>query len=237
MQLSVLVFAALRVRLGSDQVAVEVADDATVDDLLQIIGERYPAAADLLSTCRVAIDQRFADHDARLREGVEIAVIPPVSGGHDGPAPDPEPDPAPDESAPKTAALSFAPLDHAAVVAAVSHRGAGGITTFVGNVRDHSHGKSIAHLEYEAYEPMALRELAAIIATIEGAIAGAKVAIHHRLGRLTIGDTAVIIAASAAHRAEAFDACRRAIEALKRDVPIWKREVAVDGETWFGRGP
>ncbi|MEZ4385237.1 MAG: molybdenum cofactor biosynthesis protein MoaE [Nannocystaceae bacterium] len=230
MKLSALVFAALRVRLGSDQVDVEVADDATVDDLLRIIGERYPAAADLLSTCRVAIDQRFVDRGARLREGVEVAVIPPVSGGHDGPAP------APDD-APKVAALSFAPLDHAAVVAAVSHRGAGGITTFVGNVRDRSQGRSIAHLEYEAYEAMALRELAAIIAAIEGSIAGAKVAIHHRLGRLEIGDTAVIIAASAAHRAEAFDACRRAIEALKRDVPIWKREVAVDGETWFGRGP
>ena len=84
---------------------------------------------------------------------------------------------------------------------------------------------------------MAERALAAIIDRIEAEVPGSRVAIHHRIGHLEVGDAAVIIAASAPHRAEAFDACRAAIEALKREVPIWKREVASDGETWYGRGP
>ncbi len=223
MKLQILLFAAIRTKLGADQIDVEVDDDACVDDLLQIIGRCWPAVADLLPSCRVAIDQAFAEPSERLREGVEIAVIPPVSGGHDGRR---------DRSR-----ISDRPLELASVIAAVDHRGAGGINTFIGNVRERSMGRSIGHLEYEAYAPMALREIEAIIDRIEAETSGVRVAIHHRVGRLEIGEAAVIIAASAPHRAEAFDACRAAIEALKRDVPIWKREVATDGETWFGRGP
>lgn len=224
MKVSVLFFAALRVRLAADRLDFELPEGATVRDLVQIIGARHPEIADILTTVRVAIDQSFAAPDEPIRAGVEIAVIPPVSGGHDG-------------HDPARCRLSEAPLELAAAVAAVEHAGAGGITTFIGNVRDRSQGKAIAHLEYEAYAPMALKVMGAIIDGIEASIAGARVAIHHRIGRLRIGESAVIIAASAPHRAEAFAACREAIEALKRDVPIWKREVAVDGETWFGRGP
>lgn len=223
MKLQILLFAAIRTKLRSDLIDVEVPDDACADDLLQIIGMRWPAVADLLPSCRVAIDQSFAEPHERLREGVEIAVIPPVSGGHDG---------LHDRSR-----ISDQPLDLAEAIAAVAHRGAGGINSFIGNVREQSMGKQIGHLEYEAYAPMALRVIETIIDRIEGASPGVRVAIHHRVGHLEIGEAAVIIAASAPHRAEAFDACRAAIEALKRDVPIWKREVATDGETWFGRGP
>src|SRR5690606_31877317 len=120
---------------------------------------------------------------------------------------------------------------------AVEHADAGGIATFTGNVRRHSRGTTVEHLEYEAYEPMALRVLEQICARIEREIEGSRVAIHHRIGHLVVGETAVVIAASAPHRAEAFAACREAIEALKRDVPIWKREVADDGAVWIGQGP
>jgi len=226
MKLNVLLFAAIRTKLGVEQVEVEVPDHATARDLLQIMGSCWPEIADLLPSCRVAIDERFAEHDERFAafdEGVEIAVIPPVSGGHDG--------------ARGRTRIGDAPLVLAEVVAAVEHAGAGGITSFVGNVREQSLGRQIAHLEYEAYAAMALRSMDTIILRIEAEVAGSRVAIHHRTGRLEIGDAAVIIAASAPHRAEAFDACRAAIEALKREVPIWKREVATDGETWYGRGP
>jgi molybdopterin synthase catalytic subunit len=133
--------------------------------------------------------------------------------------------------------LTDRPLELAPVVDAVEHRGAGGVVTFVGNVRENSHGKTIEHLEYEAYGPMAVRVMADIAAKIEADIEGTRVAIHHRVGRLEIGEAAVVIAASAPHRAEAFAACRDAIEALKRDVPIWKKEIDTDGASWIGRGP
>ncbi|MFY0538517.1 molybdenum cofactor biosynthesis protein MoaE [Nannocystis pusilla] len=129
------------------------------------------------------------------------------------------------------------PLALADVVAAVAHAGAGGIDIFVGNVRDRSRGHDIARLEYEAYEPMALRVMQQIGAAVEAETPGVRVAIHHRLGVLQIGDSAVIVAASAPHRAEAFAACRAAIEQLKQDVPIWKREVATDGHAWVVQGP
>ena len=119
----------------------------------------------------------------------------------------------------------------------LERRHAGGVVTFIGQVRDHSRGHAIDHLEYEAYAPMALKVMRSIADTIEAEVPGARVAIHHRLGRLEIGEVAVIIAAAAAHRAEAFTACRAAIEALKQDVPIWKREVAVDGTSWRVQGP
>ena len=222
MHLSVLVFAALRHRLGRERVDLDAPPALTAAGLLELLARAHPELADVLATCRVAVDHEIVEGARELVPGAEIAVIPPVSGGHDGPA---------------TYLLDPAPLALDRAIAAVSHRGAGGIATFIGNVRGESQGKAIDHLEYEAYPPMALKSIAAIIARVEGELPGARVAIHHRVGRLAVGDTAVIIAASAPHRAEAFAACRAAIEALKREVPIWKREVAVDGDTWFGRGP
>jgi molybdopterin synthase catalytic subunit len=115
--------------------------------------------------------------------------------------------------------------------------GQGAVTTFTGIVRDHNLGKQVVRLEYEAYPKLALRTLASIIEGIERDIKGARVAIVHRAGVLHIGEAAVVIAASAPHRAEAFEACRRAIEELKCDVPIWKKEVSPDGEEWIGMRP
>jgi molybdopterin converting factor subunit 1 len=221
----VLLFAGLREIARAQTLPVELDDDANAGDLLAALGRQHPALAPLLGPCRVALDQEFVDARAPLRGVVEVAVIPPVSGGHDGPLPTPR------------VAVLATPLSLASVVAAVEHPEAGGIATFTGNVRRRSHGKTVERLEYEAYEPMALRVMDAIRSRIEAEIEGTRVAIHHRVGRLSIGETAVVIAASAPHRAEAFAACREAIEALKRDVPIWKREFADDGAVWIGQGP
>jgi molybdopterin synthase catalytic subunit len=123
------------------------------------------------------------------------------------------------------------------VVRAVTGDAQGGIATFTGVVRKHSRGKTIVRLEYEAYRPMAERKLAEIAAQIESEISGARVAIVHRVGTLAVGEAAVVIAASAPHRQQAFEACRLAIDRLKQSVPIWKKEIADDGEEWVGLGP
>lgn len=221
----VLLFAGLREAVRSGEVQVDLPPGATVRDLLDRLGQQYPRATPMLSGCRVAVGQEFVDDEHVLHGGEEIAVIPPVSGGHDGAA------------VPARVHLSSQPLSLSDVVGAVEHRGAGGIATFTGNVRARSRGHDIEHLHYEAYEPMALKVMRQIVAAIEERIEGSRVAIHHRLGRLSVGETAVVIAASAPHRAEAFEACRAAIEALKTDVPIWKREVSADGAEWIGQGP
>jgi molybdopterin synthase catalytic subunit len=133
--------------------------------------------------------------------------------------------------------VTDAPLELDEVVRAVSRPEHGGIATFTGAVRALSHGKRIVRLEYEAYRPMAERKLAEIGRAIEAEWPGALVAIVHRVGVLAVGEAAVIVAASAPHRAAAFDACRAAIDRLKESVPIWKKEVAEDGESWIGLGP
>ena len=219
---TVLLFAGLREAAKAETITVEIAEGSTAGDLLEAVETQIPALAGRVGASRVAVDHAFVDADAPIDGAKELALIPPVSGGHDGPP---------------RILLSSAPLSLAAVVSAVEHPGAGGLTTFTGNVRLHSRGQTIERLEYEAYAPMATAVMTQIADGIEAEIEGTRVAIHHRIGVLGIGETAVVIAASAPHRAEAFDACRAAIERLKEDVPIWKKEVAESGATWIGQGP
>jgi molybdopterin synthase catalytic subunit len=124
-------------------------------------------------------------------------------------------------------------LDASPLVAAVAHPGAGAIDVFYGVVREHSEGRQVTRLEYSAYESMALAEMRRIARGIEQGL-GVRVAVAHRLGSLDVGEVAVICAASAAHRGEAFAACRRLIDEIKHDVPIWKREFGPDGTAWVG---
>jgi molybdopterin converting factor subunit 1 len=230
-RLTILLFAGLRARLGVDQIEVEIPEPTTVAGLLDRLAATHPQIGPSLATCRVAIDHAFAGAEEIVREGMEIALIPPVSGGHDGPQS------ANVEQRGQRSRLTSSPLSLAEVVAAVEHRNAGGITTFTGNVREHSRGKIVTRLEYEAYPAMAVATMDAIALAVEAEIAGAKVALAHRVGRLEIGEAAVIIAASAPHRDEAFRACREVIERLKQDVPIWKKEFDSEGGEWIGQGP
>lgn len=126
------------------------------------------------------------------------------------------------------------PLDIAPVVAAVSHPGAGGINVFIGTVRDHNEGRVVTRLEYEAYETMAVQEMQRIAKEIEAEIPGVRLAALHRVGSLQVGDIAVICAASAPHRSEAFAACRRWIDRMKARLPVWKREHGPEGPYWVG---
>ena len=234
MRIQVLYFAVFRERLGSDGEVIELAEGAHVADALAALGERHATIATLRGKFRVAVNQDFAGDDHALADGDELALIPPVAGGTGSPD---------DVSMTRGAGGAHHVGLHADAislercVAAVTGSAHGAIITFTGTVRRESRGLTIDHLEYEAYEPMAIRVMTALCDEIEREIPGSAVAVEHRVGRLAIGDAAVVIAAAAPHRAEAFAACRAMIDRLKDRVPIWKKEIADTGAEWIGLGP
>ena len=218
-QIRVLYFAVFRERLGRDAESLELAEGATVEDAIATLATRHAVIAQLRGKFRVAVNEAFADDATVLVERDELVLIPPVAGGA------------------HHVLLIGEPLSLDRCIAAVKGPGMGGLVTFTGMVRLHSHGATIDHLEYEAYAPMAIREMTRLCEEIEGEIAGTRLAVEHRIGRLEIGDLAVVIAAAAPHRAEAFVACRAMIDRLKESVPIWKKELGTSGEEWVGLGP
>src|SRR5438309_8647985 len=163
-----------------------------------------------------AVNKEYAKRDRELREGDEVALIPPVSGGD--------------------FRLTEEPLSLDAVVDEVRSDAAGAIATFTGTTRVHSRGRTVTHLEYEAYAGMAEDVMAQIADELERRYELCSVAIHHRVGRVGIGETSVVIAVSAPHRQDALAACKDAIDSLKKTVPLWKKEVYEGGEEWVGRG-
>ena len=216
-KVSVKLFGGLREEAGSKQIEVELQHGARVADLREQLAGRLPSVAQLGDRLAISVNLELARADLELHEGDEVALLPPVAGG---------------AGTARLCSISDRPLDEAEVVARVSGDDAGGIVSFVGAVRDHSRGHAIKFLEYEAYPEMAEREMQKIVDEAAERWPGTRVAIAHRVGHLEIGDAAVVIAAASPHRAEAFDACRFAIDTLKVTVPIWKKEVATDGEYW-----
>lgn len=217
MAITVLYFAGAREAAGTARETLE-APPGTVAALRALLAARHPGLARVLPRCRIAVDEEFAADGAALPDGAEVALIPPVSGGAG------------------LFAVVDRPLDLGEVVRAVEAPGRGGVVTFTGDVRGETRGRAVVRLEYEAYPAMAerkLREIGERVAREHGA----EVAIVHRVGRLLPGEAAVVIACAAPHRTPAFRACEAAIEALKREVPIWKREVYQDGSEWVGLGP
>jgi molybdopterin synthase catalytic subunit len=217
MAIVVLYFAGARDAAGTPRETLEA--PATVGDLRRALASAHPRLARVLERSRIAVDQEFAEDGAEIRDGAEVAVIPPVAGG-----------------APRRFAVVSRPLALAEVVDAVARPGLGGLVTFTGVVRDATRGKRVLRLEYEAYAGMAERKLEEIGAAVSSEL-GVDVAIVHRVGVLQPGEAAVVIACAAPHRTAAFRACEACIERLKRDVPIWKREVFEDGSEWVGMGP
>src|SRR5262249_53297991 len=187
------------------------------------IARLHPELAPLLPRVQTAVNRTMVADAHALGEGDELAFIPPVAGGSGTPA---------------RIAIGPAPLSLDDVVTAVAGSGErGGIVTFAGVVRRDGHAlRDVVRLEYEAYTEMALEVLTAIADELERELPGARVAIHHRVGSLVVGETAVAIAAAAPHRAEASTACRAAIDRLKERAPIWKKEVGESGESWLGFG-
>ena len=219
MDLTVKLFGAVRERVGAKLLSLSLPDGFSVADLRARLAAEHAVFDEFGDRLAVSINFEIADPDATLRDGDEVAFLPPVSGGAGD------------------CTLSERPLDVAATIARVSGPGMGGLVTFLGAVRDESRGRSIRHLEYEAYPEMAEREMQKVADEAAERWPGVKVAIAHRSGHLEIGDLAVVIAAAAPHRGEAFEACRFAIDTLKQTVPIWKKEVATDGEYWVDDRP
>ena len=220
MRIAVLYFAVFRERIGTDAETLELPAGARLADAIAALEARHDAIRGLRGKSRVAVNQDMVDGDPALADGDEVVLIPPVAGGGE-----------------RHVALLAEPLSLDRCVAAVAGPDAGGVVTFTGYVRRHSHGATIDHLEYEAYGAMAVKVMTALVAEIEGEIAGARIAVEHRTGSLAVGEIAVVIAAAAPHRAEAFAACRAMIDRLKDRVPIWKKEFGDDGAVWVGLGP
>jgi molybdopterin synthase catalytic subunit len=204
-------FAALREQRGARELELELADGAKVDDV-------WPALdlGDEPAGLVYAVNRAYSARDVPLADGDEVALIPPVSGG--------------------AFRLSEEPLSLERVVGEVASDDAGAIATFVGTTRASSRGREVVRLEYEAYEGMAEAEMERIATELEKRHELIGVAIHHRVGPVEVGETSVVIAVSAAHRAAALAACAEAIDTLKQTVPLWKKELYVGGEAWIGQG-
>jgi MoaE-MoaD fusion protein len=205
---TVRLFAGLRERAGWSRREVEA---ATVADIWRAL-ELGDEPAGLL----YAVNKEYATPERALADGDEVALIPPVSGG--------------------AFLLSDEPLSLDRVVDEVRDEQAGAIATFTGTTRISSRGRTVTHLDYEAYEGMAEKVMAEIAGGLQARYELTAIAIHHRVGRVGIGDTSVVIAVSAPHRQDALAACKDAIDELKERVPLWKKEVYAGGEEWIGRG-
>jgi MoaE-MoaD fusion protein len=209
MRVTVRLFAGLRERAGTGK--LELDGVATVADVWPALG-----LGDEPGGLLYAVNRAYVERTQDLRDGDEVAVIPPVSGGD--------------------FRISGEPLDVAAVVAEAESDDAGAVAKFVGTVRRRSRDRDVLHLEYEAFEEMAEPMLRALADELTARHGLCRVAIHHRIGRVEIGEPSVVIAVSAPHRAAALDACREAIDTLKQTIPLWKKEIYEGGEEWLGRG-
>src|SRR5438445_3197638 len=212
-------FARLRELAGTDSENVEVRAGATVADVYNALRKSHPGLDVSSESVRAAVNQEFADWDAIVSDGDEVAFIPPVSGGT--------------HAVGVLFELTTDPLDPRRLEAAVAHKGAGAICTFTGIVRNSSRGRSVTHLEYEAYGEMAKAEMRKIADEIAARWPEARVAMAHRTGTLEIGEASVVVSVSSPHRAEAIDACRWGIDRLKEPGPVWKKEHATDGTYWI----
>jgi MoaE-MoaD fusion protein len=210
-QITVRLFAGLRERAGSAGRTVELPEGATVGDVWAPL-----ELGDEPSGLLYAVNKEYAAASAALADGDEVAVIPPVSGGD--------------------FRLSQEPLSLDAVVREVQRDDAGAIATFTGTTRNRSRGRDVRFLDYEAYEGMAEATMRELAAELKRRYELLDVAIHHRVGRVEIGEPSVMIAVSAPHRGDALAACKDAIDTLKQTVPLWKKEVYEGGEEWVGQG-
>ncbi len=217
MVVRVLFFGQLKDIVGEE--TFDAAAGVRLEDLYASFAQRFPRLAEFRSSVAASINQEYAPWNAKPRAGDEVAFLPPVSGGSAIAVED-------------IVRIVRARIETDGIVASLKAAEDGAVAVFEGIVRNHSRGKSTLYLEYEAYEAMALAKMREIATEMRKRFAIDRLAMVHRLGRLEIGETSVMIAVSSAHRAAAFDACRYGIDTLKRVVPIWKKEFFADGAVW-----
>ncbi len=231
MRVRILFFGMLRETMGRQADEVDLPGESSVADLLAHCESQNPRLKEYLPSLAVAVNQRYATPDVKLKTGDEVALLPPVSGGA------PESGGEPPNKDRRCATIMREPIDTQLVVAGLKRGEDGAAIVFEGIVRNQTRGRKTLYLDYEAYEGMALHEMETLAAQALERFQIRDVALAHRLGRLQIGETSVLIVVASAHRAAAFDACRWLIDTLKRTVPIWKKEYFEDGAVWADGEP
>lgn len=229
MRVRVLFFGMLKDMAGKSSDEIELPEGASVRALLAHYEARVPRLKESLPALALAVNQQYAGADTTLKSGDEVAILPPVSGGAG-------------ESAGETptrrrAVIVRDAINTARVLADLKRGEDGAALVFEGVVRNQTRGRKTRYLDYEAYEEMALQQMDQLASQALQQFQIRDVAMVHRLGRLEIGETSVLIAVASAHRAAAFDACRWLIDTLKRKVPIWKKEYFEDGAVWADGEP
>ena len=218
MVVSCLFFASLRDLVGEASVQLELPEPATVADLLGLVEQRYPALADYRRAFQVAVDLEMVPHDAPLRSGCEVALLPAVSGGDAGI---------------DLVRLSDVPIEVDECLRVVSRTDCGAVVLFLGTVRDSHQGETVEFIDYSAYPAMALKEMQKLAQECRERHPLGGLALWHRTGVVKAGEASVAVAVSTVHRDEAFTAARWMIDQLKSTVPIWKKEVGPGGAVWI----
>ncbi|MBA2289793.1 MAG: molybdopterin converting factor subunit 1 [Chloroflexia bacterium] len=217
MHITVCFFAMYREQIGASQREIELPNNSTARDGYDAALADHPALAGLQSSVMLMVNQDYVEPDHVLRDGDELAIIPPVSGGDH-----------------ERFAVTADPLDPRDAETRVAADDKGAIVTFNGTVRDHARGRRVTLLEYEAYDAAAVKMLARVGDEANDQWPEVDIAITHRTGALRPGESSVVIACASAHRDAAFAACAFAISRIKEIVPIWKKEHYDDGDTWVG---
>ena len=229
MHVRVLPFGILKESLGSDPFALDLPGGSTVADLLARLGVQTPSVETL--GIAVSVNAEYAERHLVLRDDDEVGLLPPVSGGSSADAL------VQKENQPTVVSLTREPIQAAQLVAAAKEGEDGAVVVFDGIVRNNSRGRQTLYLDYEAYEEMAKKQIADLASAALTRFGVRQVTIVHRLGRLNVGETSVLIIVASAHRAQAYDASRWLIDTLKKTVPIWKKETFVDGAVWADGEP
>jgi len=220
-RLTIKLFATLRERARIAEIDREFPEGTTIAEIWQRLLGEFPELGGHRDAIAYAVNHEYVKDDYRPRDRDEVAFIPPVSGGSETPWLGP-------------ISIGRDAIDVSALEQSVASPAAGAIVTFAGTTRESNVGRKVIRLEYEAYEPMALSEMRKLAIEAGERWKIVRIAIQHRVGLVEIGQTSVAIAVASAHRAEAFEACRFAIDRLKEIVPIWKKEYFEGGELWVG---
>jgi molybdopterin synthase catalytic subunit len=233
MQVNVLFFGVLKDLAGMAGERLDLPEGAEVEDLLTHYEKRLPQLRQWRGVMALSVNHEYAGTDARLHAGDEVALLPPVSGG----ASDRSNQPGGEALRTEHAAIVRERIDTSAILERIKKPEDGAAAVFEGVVRNNTRGRQTLYLDYQAYEEMALKQMEALAQQALEQFAVREVALVHRLGRLEIGETSVLIAVASAHRGPAFEACRWLIDTLKKTVPIWKKEYFVDGAVWADGEP
>jgi len=243
-RVSVRLFAGLHDLVGRREVELELVEGATIADLREQLVGQYPAVTPLMSTLVCAVNEEYVANEHRLSPGDQVALIPPISGGSSAGGGQTRPwrarlgGPGPGGGVEADRfQVTREPLDPQRLAELVRRDESGAVALFYGVVRNHSHGRRVLYLEYDAYPSMAVKKMQQVAEEIRSRWDITDIAINHRTGRLEVGETSLLVAVSAHHRREAFEACHYAVDRIKEIVPVWKKEVWEGGESWVEGHP